>query len=62
VAQHATAEEFPELGHDEPGETAAVRLRVHGGEELGEVRAHDAVEHACRRRSRHVYGGHAIRP
>src|SRR5438445_1385036 len=41
VAQHPAAEKFPELVYDEPGETTAVRLRVDGGDELGEVRAHD---------------------
>jgi len=45
VAQHSASQEFPELVDDEPGETTAVRLRVDGGEELGEVCAHDAVEH-----------------
>ena len=61
MRQDPAAQELPELAHDEPGETTAVRLRVDRGEELAEVRAHDAVEHARRRRSRHVDGGHAIR-
>ena len=33
-----------------------------GGQEPGEVRAHDAVEHARRPRAGHVDGGHAIGP
>jgi len=60
MGQHPAAEEFPELVDDEAGETAAVRLRVHGAEELGEVRAHDAIEHTRRWRARHVDGRHAI--
>jgi len=62
MGQHPAAEKFPELFDDEARETAAVGLRVHGGQELGEVRAHDAVEHPRRRRARHVDGGHAIHP
>jgi len=62
VGQHPAAEEFSELVHDKPGEATAIRLCVYGGEEIGEVCAHDAVEHAGRRRSRHVDGGHAERP
>ena len=62
MGQYPAAKEFPELVHDEPGETTAVRLRVDSGEELGEVRAHDAVEHARGRRSRRVDSSHAIGP
>ena len=58
--QHPAAEEFPELVDDEAGEATAIRLRVDDGEELGEMCAHDAVEHARRRRSRHVDGHHAM--
>ena len=47
--QQTAAEEFPELLDDESGEAAAVRLCVHGGEELGEVSVHDAVQHPRRR-------------
>jgi len=53
---------FRELVDDEPGEITAVRLRVDSGEEFGEVRAHDPVEHARGRRSRHVDSSHAIGP
>ena len=35
-------------------------VAIDGGEERGEVRAHHAVEHASRRRSGQVDGGHAI--
>ena len=62
MGQHPAAKELPELVDDEAGKATAVRLCVHGGEELGEVRAHDAVEHARRRRSGDVDGSHAIRP
>jgi hypothetical protein len=60
MGQHPAAQEFPELVDDEAGKTTAVRFGVHGCEELGEVRAHDAVQHTRRRRSGHVGGGHAI--
>ena len=56
--QHAAVEEFPEFVDDEARETTAVR--VHGGEELGEVHAHDAIEYAGRRRSGRVGGRHAV--
>jgi hypothetical protein len=60
MGQHSAAEELPELLDDEAGEPTAVRLRLHGGQELAEVRAHDAVEDSRRRRSGHVDGRHAI--
>jgi len=44
VSEHSAAEELPELLYDEAGHPTAVRFRVYGREELGEVRADDAVE------------------
>jgi hypothetical protein len=48
---------------DEAGNTTAVRLHVHGGEELDQVHADDAVEHFRRRRAGDVdRGRHAQDP
>jgi hypothetical protein len=61
VRQHTTAEEFPELGGDERWQATPISTGIDGGEEIGEVRAHHTVEHARRRRPRHVDAGHAVR-
>ena len=61
MSQRPAAREFPQLVDDEAEEATAVGLRVHDGEEFGEVRAHDAVEHTSRRRSRHVDCSHPMR-
>ena len=49
VRQHPTPEELPELGGDERWQATPISPGIDGGEEVGEVRAHNTVEHArCR--------------
>ena len=54
VRQHPAAHELVELGAHEGRQPDTVRPRFQGGGERGKMRAHDAVEHARRRRARHV--------
>ena len=49
VRQHATAEELPELAHDERGQPNAVGPVADLRGEVAPVPADDAIEHARRR-------------
>jgi hypothetical protein len=61
VRQNAAAEKLRELCRDERGKTTSLGSRLEGGDKIGEVGAHDLVEHARRRRARRVDTGHAAR-
>jgi hypothetical protein len=59
VRQHPTPEILLELGKDERRQPHPLGLCVERRHEGGEMRPHDAVEHAGRRRARHVDPAHA---
>jgi len=59
VRQHPAAEEFLELGTDERRQPDPIGPRLDGRDKFAEMRAHEAVEHARRRRARHVDTTHA---